>query len=192
MSDNGYTPLEVALQKSLNTVPVRLLQEVTPQRSFDFLTGPLGLTSLVTSLETESGLRTDIDLAPLALGGLTKGVYCRDMAAAYQVFGNGGTYNKPYTFYRVTDSEGEELLKGGTQMTVQALDTDSAYVMNRLLQRVIRGPSGTGRGLQGSCRVTGACLPRLVPPATTRTCTLPAARRILWARAGSAMTTTSR
>ena len=150
LSDNGYTPLEVALQKSLNTVPVRLLQEVTPQRSFDFLTGPLGLTSLVTSLETESGLRTDIDLAPLALGGLTKGVYCRDMAAAYQVFGNGGTYNKPYTFYRVADSEGEELLKGGTQMTVQALDTDSAYVMNRLLQRVIRGPSGTGRGLQGS------------------------------------------
>ena len=72
------------------------------------------------------------------------------MAAAYQVFGNGGTYNKPYTFYRVADSEGEELLKGGTQMTVQALDTDSAYVMNRLLQRVIRGPSGTGRGLQGS------------------------------------------
>lgn len=150
LADNGYTPLEIALQKSLNTVPVRLLQEITPQRSFDFLTGPLGMTSLVTSLDTESGVRTDIDLAPLALGGLTRGVYCRDMAAAYQVFGNGGTYNKPYTFYRVTDSEGEELLKGGTQLTVQALDTDSAYVMNRLLQRVVRGPSGTARSLRNS------------------------------------------
>lgn len=147
--DKGTTLVDLALQKSLNTVAVRLVQEVTPQRSFDFLTRSLHLTTLVKSRTNDDGkVYTDIGLAQLALGGLTDGVYAREMAAAYQVFGNGGMYTEPYTYYSV--SQRNETLLEKKAITTRAMDEDSAYVMNRLLQQVMFGPSGTARGLQGS------------------------------------------
>ncbi len=138
--DNGPRYIYYALQESLNTIAARLVDTVTPQKSFDFATSIFKLSSLVKSQATEKGqILTDISHAPLALGALTKGVYARDMTAAYAVFGNGGYYNEPYTYYEVyengTREDGELLLKAGPQ-NIRVLDTDSAYVMNRLMQRV--------------------------------------------------------
>lgn len=138
--DNGNKFVYYALQESLNTVAARLVDMVTPQKSFDYGTSIFKLSSLVKSQATEKGqILTDIDYAPLALGALTKGVYARDMAAAYAVFGNGGYYNEPYTYYEVyqegTKENGELLLKSGAE-NIRVMDTDSAYVMNRLMQRV--------------------------------------------------------
>lgn len=154
IKDRGNVILEDALQKSLNTVAVRLVQSVTPAKCFQFVTGQLGITSLVKSRTTDSGqVFSDIDYAPLGLGAMTDGMYAREMTAAYQVFGNGGVYNKPFTYYKVAEREasGKENVLLETQPThIQSLDVDSAYVMNRLLQRVISGPSGTARALSGT------------------------------------------
>lgn len=138
--DNGNTFVYIGLQKSLNTVAARLVDAVTPQKAFDYGTSIFKLSSLVKSQATEKGqILTDIDYAPLSLGALTKGVYARDMAAAYAVFGNGGYYNEPYTYYEVyqdgTKENGELLLRSGAE-NIRVLDEDSAYVMNRLMQRV--------------------------------------------------------
>ena len=140
-TDSGITLVDKAVQKSLNTVPARLCQQLTPQRCFDFLTNNLKISTLVKS---DGKGHTDIDLAPMALGGLTEGVYVREMAAAYQIFGNGGFYNKPYTYEKVMvggddENSGEQILPLTPRTTLQALDTDSAYVMNRLLQHVVTG-----------------------------------------------------
>lgn len=144
--DSGLTTVDVAVQSSMNTVAAQLVQQLTPQRSFSFLTGPLNLTSLVTS---DSNGNTDIDYAPMALGGLTKGAYPREMAAAYQIFGNGGYYNEPYSFTKV-EQNGNVILQHNYS-PVQVLDEDSAYVMNRLLQTVVRGSNGaTASVLKGS------------------------------------------
>lgn len=145
-TDSGMTIIDKAIQSSMNTVPAQLLQVMTPQRSFDFLTGSLKLSSLVTS---DSKGNTDIDYAPMGLGGMTKGVYPQEIAAAYQIFGNGGIYNEPYSYTRVEQNGEIILTKGPTN--VQVLDTDSAYVMNRLLQNVVRGGYGaTARSLASS------------------------------------------
>ena len=140
-TDSGITLVDKALQKSLNTVAGRLCQQLTPQRCFDFLTNNLKLTTLIKS---DGKGHTDIDLAPMALGGLTEGVYAREMAAAYQMFGNGGYYNEPYTYEKVMiggddENSGEQILPMTPRVSLQALDTDSAYVMNRLLQHVVTG-----------------------------------------------------
>ena len=140
----GSMPLEEALQRSLNTVPAQIMEMLTPQRSFDFVTKNLHLTTLVKSARVKNQISTDIDFAPMTLGGLTYGVKCIEMAAAYQVFGSGGVYNKPYTFYRV-ERNGEVLLKN-EPANEKVLSEDASYVMNRLLQRVIVGPFGTGKG----------------------------------------------
>ncbi len=144
-SDGGMTIIDSALQRSLNTVPAQLMQTITPQRSFDFLTQSLKLTSLVTS---DGKGHTDIDYAPMTLGGLTRGVYIQEIAAAYQIFGNGGVYNDPYSYTRVEQNGEAILTKGPTN--VQVLDTDSAYVMNRLLQNVVQGANGTARSIKSS------------------------------------------
>ncbi len=138
--DNGNTFVYIALQKSLNTVAAKMVDAVTPQKAFDYGTSIFKLSSLVKSQATETGqILTDIDYAPLSLGALTKGVYARDMAAAYAVFGNGGLYNEPYTYYEVyqdgVKGEGELLLREGAE-NIRVMDEDSAYVMNRLMQRV--------------------------------------------------------
>ena len=81
---------------------VRVVEKLTPQKAFDFATNTLHLSTLVKSRSTDRGIVSDIDLAPMGLGGLTDGVYARDMAAAYAVYGGGGQYNKPYTYYEVS------------------------------------------------------------------------------------------
>lgn len=145
-TNSGLTTVDVAVQTSMNTVAAQIIQQLTPQRSFSFLTGSLNLTSLVTS---DSNGNTDIDYAPMALGGLTNGAYPREMAAAYQMFGNGGYYNKPYSFTKV-EQNGDVILQH-KYSPVQVLDEDSAYVMNRLLQTVVRGTNGaTAASLKNS------------------------------------------
>ena len=141
---NGNVTIESAVKWSLNTIPAKLILELTPERSFDFMTNNLHITTLVKSRQVGGQVLTDI-VPSLALGGLTDGVRCIEMAAAYQVFGNGGYYNEPYTFERV-ERDGEVLLQN-SPTNIRALDENTAYIMNQLLQRVIDGGNGaTGRG----------------------------------------------
>ncbi len=136
--DNGNVLLGVALQKSLNTTAARLVQQLTPQRSYDYATQTFGLSSLVEARGVNGKLMTDVALSPLALGAFTDGVTARDMTAAYGVFGNGGYYSEPYTYYKVTTGYGEDettLLEGGPSST-NVLDPQSAYVIEKLLERV--------------------------------------------------------
>ena len=141
---NGNVTMESAVKWSLNTIPAKLIMELTPERSFDFLTNNLHMTTLVRSKEVNGQILTDI-IPSLALGGVTDGVKCIEMAAAYQVFGNGGYYNQPYTFERV--ERGNEVILQNSPSNIHALDENTAYVMNQLLQRVIDGGNGaTGRG----------------------------------------------
>lgn len=137
--DNGDVLLGVALQKSLNTVSARLVQELTPRRSYDFATQTFRLSTLVENKAIGGSIYTDVDLSPLALGALTEGVTVRDMASAYAVFGSGGNYNAPYTYYSVTTGDvGDEtvVLEGGQKTYEGILDAPSSYVMVKLMQRV--------------------------------------------------------
>lgn len=140
--DNGQRFLYYGLQESLNTIAARLVDQVTPQNAFDYGINNFKLSSLVKSQATENGqILTDIDYAPLSLGALTKGVYARDMAGAYAAFGNGGYCVEPYSYEMVyqdgTKDDGTLILEIDPELRKdEALETDSAYVMNRLMQRV--------------------------------------------------------
>lgn len=151
-TDRGNVLLGVALQKSLNTTVVRLIQDIGKEESFDFLRDTYHLSTLVTNKVVGGNVLSDMNYAPLSLGAFSDGVTAREMAAAYAVFGNGGYYNEPYTYYYVTRSaDGENaphlLDKGSLEYggcnTEVALDPQSAYVMNRLLQRVTENRSGS-------------------------------------------------
>ncbi len=149
---NGWTPknwyssywggvtTQYALERSINTIPVYLVNKMTPQASFDFLTQKLGITTLN---------KNDIDLSPLGMGGTNGGITTIESAAAYAVFGNGGRYYTPTLYYAVYDQRNEVVLSNEDIKPVVAISEDTATVMNKLLQGVVYGSNGTGRGAAG-------------------------------------------
>ena len=150
-SYNGWTPVnwygsywgnvttQYALERSINAIPVYLVNKMTPQVSFDFLTQKLGITTLNEE---------DINLSPLGMGGTNGGLTTIESAAAFAIFGNGGQYYEPAFYTKVTDQEGKVILerKPTPQM---AISEDTATVMNHLLRTVVYGSNGTGKGAAG-------------------------------------------
>lgn len=125
-----------AVRHSRNTIPIRLSSLITPQVLYNHLTQNLGFTTLVES---------DIDLAPVTLGALSEGIHLTELAAAYQIFGNGGVYYEPKLYSRVYDSKDNVILKQDFYGT-QAVDSDSAWVLNRMLRTVITSPTNSNLG----------------------------------------------
>lgn len=135
----GTISLDYAIRKSANTIPVKLLKEIGIETSYDFLVNKLGCKHL-----TEE----DKNLASLALGGCRYGMTTTESAAAYAIFGNQGVYHKPSTYYKIERAGGEVIIdydETGTQVISPA----SATIMNHLLQGVVYGSEGTGRGIAG-------------------------------------------
>ena len=143
---NGWTPknwyghykgnitTQKALEISVNAIPVYLVNKLTPQVSYDFLTQKLG----VTTLNEE-----DKNLSPLGMGGTNGGLTTLESASAFAVFGKGGLYYKPSFYTKVTDRDNRVVLERNTQPTM-AISEDTATVMNHLLQTVVYGSEGTG------------------------------------------------
>ncbi len=135
----GTVSLNYAIRKSMNTVPVRLLQEVGIDTSYDFLVNKLNCKHLVPE---------DKNLAALALGGTNYGLTTTESAAAYAIFGNKGVYHKPTTYYKIERANGEVIFDYDETGT-QAISPASATIMNHLLQEVVYGSEGTGGGIAG-------------------------------------------
>lgn len=128
------TTVANALERSLNTIPVRILQDLGLENSYDFLTNKLGITSLDET--------NDLALGSLALGGNYHGISPTEMAAAYATFGNLGKYYEPTTYTKVTDQYDEVILS--QKKPTIAMGEDTANIMNHMLQNVVFGSSGTG------------------------------------------------
>ena len=132
----GNVTVQYALERSINTIPIALVNKLTPQASFDFLTKELGITTLNNP--------EDIDLSPLGIGGTNGGITTMESAAAFAVFGNGGIYYKPILYTKVCDQHGEVILENKSEPDT-AISEDTATVMNQLLRKVVEGENGTGR-----------------------------------------------
>ncbi len=133
------------LELSQNIPAVKIMQELTVDRSFDFLTQNLGFTSLVAG-ETRNGkLVTDKSLS-MALGGLTDGVTVEEMTAAYAPFVNSGQYNKPVTYTKVIDANGKVILENKVE-NKRAMSAQTAYIMQNMMTGVIKNGTGTSASL---------------------------------------------
>ncbi len=138
-SYRGNVTVEYALEVSMNTIPVQLVNELTPQVCYDFLTKKLGINTLTNE---------DINLSPLGMGGTNGGITTLESAGAFAIFGNGGKFYKPMLYYSVYDQHNKVVLKADDQPEV-VISEDTAEVMNHLLQNVVYGGSGTGKSAAG-------------------------------------------
>ncbi len=126
-------PVWYGVQESLNTLSVRTTREITPQVVYNQLTQNLGLSTLDEA---------DIDLAPMAMGAVTNGIKLIELTAAYQIMGNGGIYYEPKLYSRVVDSRGNIILEQNFYGT-QAIDSDTAWITNRMMRKVVLRYGGT-------------------------------------------------
>ena len=141
----GYRGLTTVLDgvvRSVNTIAVNVLEMVTPEKSYEFMTERYGITTLEPYLELSNGqVKSDIDYSPLAMGGLTYGVSTFEMAAAYATFPRNGAYTEPTTYLRVDNIDGQMILDN-TPSTEYVIKESTAYYINNMLTSVVT--SGTG------------------------------------------------
>ena len=146
----GQVTINEAVENSYNTIAVRVLQQVTPEVAYEYLTEKFGIDDghVVAQMTLNGKEYTDIGLSQLALGGLTRGVSTLDMASAYSVFPRNGIYIEPRTYSRVVDANGKILLEN-TQTVEPVLKETTVHYINELLQNVVRNGSGRNAAFDG-------------------------------------------
>lgn len=132
----GLTTVNTAVKHSVNTVCVSVLQKLGARNSYLFLKDKLGFHSLSE--------KNDLGAAALALGQQHTGVSLREIVGGYTALANEGVYTGTRSFYRVLDSNGEEILvNGGSSKRV--LERADAAVLTMMLRGAVQ--EGTGRAL---------------------------------------------
>ncbi len=151
----GNITVTEAVRVSVNTVPMRLLQQMGLDTSFNFLKNTLHCDSLIESRELSNGsVITDKGLAALSLGQLNYGMTVLEMAGAYSIFPNNGLYESPNLYLYVTDSAGNTVLEN-THYTEVAISESTAKSMTRVMMDVMQNGTGTSVTLRHSVDVAG-------------------------------------
>jgi len=131
----GEVDIQYAVQNSLNTVAVKVLDMVGNEKSLSFLKNKL----LISSLDNSA----DIGAASLALGQSSQGISLRELTAAYSIF-EEGIMSKPRSYFKVTDKNGQIILDNSPSQE-RVLSRESATIMTKLLESVV--DSGTARDM---------------------------------------------
>lgn len=133
-------PLWTMLQNSTNTASAQLIKLLTPTYSYNFLQQKLDISTLTLD---------DADYAPLAIGATSNGLHLSELVEAYQIFGNGGKKYEMTWISLIEDKEGTVIYEHSDSYT-QAIDPSSAYVMNRMMKKVVDSGTGTAAKLQNT------------------------------------------
>ena len=147
-------PVEDAVSTSNNAIAVKVLKDYGAQKSALFLRDSFGInTDHEMKIIQEKG--DDRALSNLALGYLEQGMTVQQMAGAYQIFANGGTYSEPHTVTEILSDE--EIYYTADEEGEQIVSAQTAYITNRLLRCVVLDGTGTAAQIEGVdvCGKTG-------------------------------------
>lgn len=134
-SYKGNMLLPDAIEWSANATAAQVMNMISPQNAYNQVVTLQGFTHLKEADKDNTG--------GLSIGGLTGGVTVREMAATFTYMGNGGKYFKPYTYYYVTDADGNVIIDNRDAIPKESYSPSTAYIMNRLLHYNITYSSHT-------------------------------------------------
>jgi penicillin-binding protein 1A len=130
----GATTLRQALAQSVNTVAVRLMMDVGPDK----------VVALAKRLGIDAPLRAE---PSLALG--TSEVSLLDLTGAYASFAAGGTAVEPHVIRRIRSGAGRVLYARAAPPSDPAVSPGSIAALNGMLQSVVEAGTGKRAGLAG-------------------------------------------
>ena len=147
----GLTTIPHAIEASSNIVELKIMSELTPKKSIEFLRSA-GVTSLVTADENSTA---NDEVLSLALGGQRNGISVLEMAGAYAAIANDGEYITPTFYTRVEDANGKVVLEPN-QTRQRVLSTENAFLMKNVLTEPVVGSKGTAKSCAMSNMDVGA------------------------------------
>ena len=125
----GTVTVESALARSLNTVAVKLGEEVGPAAIAN-LAGRFGITTLPPNPNLS-----------VSLGAYE--VPLIEMTSAYQVFQQAGNRLRPYIVAQIQTTDGQVIYTHQTSSPVPAYDIHWASMMVKMMQKVVTAGTGT-------------------------------------------------
>ena len=141
---SGLITVKDALRLSKNTIAVRLCKMMGEREAYRGLIDNFGFDTLVEREVSEGGTFTDIAVAPMALGQLTRGVSIYKLTEAFGTFASGGIHRAARSYLAVFDHNGEAVLENKREEK-RVFSEDTAAIMNKMLMGVTE--SGTARGM---------------------------------------------
>ena len=138
---------------SVNTISVRTLDYIGQEYGYSFAKYNFGQKSLVEQYPTEYEMKSDVGLAPLALGALTLGSTVQEMATAYATFANDGVFRESRLYTKVYNSDGE-LVVDNTQDSRKILSEKTVNYMNYCLYNAANNGTG-GAAIFGGQTIAG-------------------------------------
>lgn len=141
----GLTAITDALARSVNTVAIKVVEDLGVRKSFDFLANTLGISTIVEKEEQNGVVFSDVNLSALGIGGMTHGVTVEELTAGYTIFTNDGVYIEPRTILTICDQNNKTVIDNKPDTNI-ALSIENAAIMRELLSNVTQTSSGTGVG----------------------------------------------
>lgn len=131
---NANIPLRSAFAQSVNTIAVKLGQEV-------------GIGNVINTAH-DMGIVSKLDNTPsLPLG--SSDVNLVELVNAYSTVANGGMHVEPVFVTKIVDRDGNVVFEANPEKN-RALDEKSAFYMQKLLEAGVRDGGGTSQGLGAS------------------------------------------
>ncbi len=137
----GLMTIREAIEWSNNVVAVKTGEAVGVENCIPYLE-KMGITSI-----DKEGSVSDVNLAAIALGGMTQGISPLEMTGAYATIANKGVYIKPTTFTKIEDGEGK-LIYEQTPVQERVVNENVAFVVQDMMQ------GGATRGLANSAAIS--------------------------------------
>jgi len=129
------------LQFSVNRIVMFLMKQLGPNAP-----------QSVIELARKMGIKSDLPPYPsIALGTADVSVY--EMVGAFSTFANKGVWTEPVYLLRIVDKHGNVLLEK-TPKTVEAISEQTAYIMEKMLERVTA--HGTAAKIKYQYMIPGA------------------------------------
>ncbi len=135
----GLCTVRKSIERSSNIVNLKIMTNVGVDKSIDYL-HEFGLTTY------EKG----VDGLLLGIGGAVHSSSTLQMATAYAALANGGVYIEPTFYTKMTDSEGNTVVKPN-QETRRVISEANAFIISDILTDVVNGREGTA----GPCAISG-------------------------------------
>ncbi|MDI6757448.1 MAG: PBP1A family penicillin-binding protein, partial [Endomicrobiia bacterium] len=124
---HGLVSYRQALEQSMNSVAIRIIETVTPPKAIDYARR-LGVTSNLTNTLS------------LALGSSDVTLY--EMVRSFSTLSNYGIKTKPFAVTKVEDKDGRPIYEGRPQEE-EVMSAATCFVMTHIMKGVLE--KGTGR-----------------------------------------------